>query len=255
VISAPRSSAGRRAHGSRTGSQSDSPGYDIAKRLLDVVVAGAALLLLSVLILLVALAIRLESRGSVFYRSHRVGLDGRELRMLKFRKMRRAAAGPGLTAVNDARFTRLGRFLARTRLDELPQLFNVLAGSMSLVGPRPEDPAFVAMRPADYRTIVQVKPGITGLTQLAFARENEILDEYDPVGDYVRRLLPQKTQIDRLYVARRTFLMDLRIIGWTAIAVLLRSEVAVSRSTGRLNFRRRPRQLITETIGAEEMAG
>ena len=221
------------------------------KRLLDVVVVGTALLFLFPLIGVVALAIKLESRGSVFYRCRRVGLGGREFGMLKFRKMRAAATGSPLTAPDDERFTRLGRFLARTKLDEIPQLWNVLTGSMSLVGPRPEDPSFVALRRADYERILQVRPGITGLSQLAFARENEILDSEDRVGDYVHRLLPQKVRIDRLYVRRRSILMDLRILGWTAITVFFKREVAVHRSTGCLTLRRRPPRLAPESLRAD----
>jgi lipopolysaccharide/colanic/teichoic acid biosynthesis glycosyltransferase len=222
-----------------------------AKRLLDVVVSATALLLLSVVIAAIALAIKVESRGPVFYRCRRVGPGGRELWMLKFRKMPAAAGGPPLTVPDDARFTRIGRHLARTKLDELPQLWNVLTGSMSLVGPRPEDPSFVEQCRADYDEILRVRPGITGLTQLAFAHEGKILDRRDRVGDYVRRLLPQKIQIDRLYVAKRSALMDLRILAWTAIAILFKAEIAVNRSTGRLTLRRRPRLRAQEPCEAE----
>jgi lipopolysaccharide/colanic/teichoic acid biosynthesis glycosyltransferase len=214
------------------------------ERALDFTVALLALLLLIPLIVLIALAIKLDSRGPVFHRCRRVGFRGRELRMLKFRKMSATAAGPRLTARDDDRFTRLGRFLARTKLDEIPQLLNVLTGSMSLVGPRPEDPGFVALGTDDYKRILEVRPGITGLTQLAFARESEILDTEDPVGDYVRRLLPQKMRIDRLYVARRSIGMDVRILWWTGINLLFKSEVAVNRSTGSLSLRRRPAQRV-----------
>jgi lipopolysaccharide/colanic/teichoic acid biosynthesis glycosyltransferase len=224
------------------------------KRLLDAAVAGAALLLLSPLIVILALAIEIESPGPVFFRCRRVGRGGRKFLMLKFRKMRAAATGPALTATEDERFTRLGRFLARTRLDEIPQLWNVVVGDMSLVGPRPEDPSFVALRAADFQGILQVRPGITGLTQLAFLRESELLDAGDPVGDYVRRLLPQKIEIDRLYVARQSVAMDLRILGWTALAVLARREVAVHRSTGRITFRRRPSNEVPEPLPVEAAA-
>jgi lipopolysaccharide/colanic/teichoic acid biosynthesis glycosyltransferase len=223
-----------------------------AKRGLDVLVSATALLLLSVFIAAIALAIKLESRGPVFYRCRRVGPRGRELWMLKFRKMRATAGGPPLTGPDDARFTRIGRHLARTKLDEIPQLWNVLAGSMSLVGPRPEDPSFVELFPADYEEILSVRPGITGLTQLAFAQEGEILDDRDRIGDYVRRLLPQKMHIDRLYVAKRSMLMDLRILAWTAMAVVFRPAIAVHRSSGRLSLRRRPRVRAEEPCEAEE---
>jgi lipopolysaccharide/colanic/teichoic acid biosynthesis glycosyltransferase len=222
-----------------------------AKRALDVVVSAMALLLLSVFIAAIALAIKLESRGPVFYRCRRVGPGGRELWMLKFRKMPAVTEGPALTVPDDARFTRIGRHLARTKLDEIPQLWNVLTGSMSLVGPRPEDPSFVELFPADYDEILRVRPGITGLTQLAFAHEGKILDSRDRVGDYVRRLLPQKIQIDRFYVVKRSTLMDLRILAWTAIAVVFKAEIAVDRSTGRLTLRRRPPVRAEEPCEAE----
>jgi lipopolysaccharide/colanic/teichoic acid biosynthesis glycosyltransferase len=110
---------------------------------------------------------------------------------------------------------------------------------MTLVGPRPEDPAFVGLRSVDYDTILTVKPGITGLCQLAFAKESEILDHEDSVRDYVERLLPQKTALDILYVRHRSLLMDMKILAWTVIAVILRRNVAVHRGSGTLSVRRR----------------
>jgi lipopolysaccharide/colanic/teichoic acid biosynthesis glycosyltransferase len=222
-----------------------------AKRLLDMVAAATLLLVLLPLILIVAAAIRLDSRGPAFYRCRRVGYRGREFAMLKFRKMVHDAAGGALTAPEDARFTRLGRILAKTKLDEIPQLWNVLKGEMSLVGPRPEDAGFVALREEEYRQILRVRPGITGLSQLAFARESEILDPNDRHGHYVTKLLPAKARIDCLYVSRRSLGMDLKILFWTAAAVLLRLDVAVHRQTGRLT-RRRPRvALETQTAHLE----
>jgi lipopolysaccharide/colanic/teichoic acid biosynthesis glycosyltransferase len=207
------------------------------KRGLDLAIAVPVLVVLMPLIVVVAVAIAVESRGPVFYRCLRVGRDGSELWMLKFRKMRDGARGPALAAAQDERFTRLGPFLARTKLDEVPQLWNVVKGEMSLVGPRPEDPSFVEAHRDDYREILSVAPGITGLSQLAFARESEILDPEDRVGHYVNGILPQKIGIDRMYAARRSLRMDLWILWWTAAAVLLRREVAVHRETGRLNLR------------------
>jgi lipopolysaccharide/colanic/teichoic acid biosynthesis glycosyltransferase len=206
----------------------------------DLVVAAVLLAILAVPILIIAGLIRLDSRGPGFYRCRRIGWRGREFRMLKFRKMRDDAAGPALTAVEDERFTRIGRFLANSKLDELPQLWNVLTGEMSLVGPRPEDPSFVEEQALAYERIFQVRPGITGLSQLAFAKESEVLDPDDPVEHYVTNLLPQKVLLDQLYAARRTLAMDLRILFWTAAAVLLRRSVAVHRGTGKMNVRRRP---------------
>jgi len=121
----------------------------------------------------------------------------------------------------------------------------VLRGEMSLVGPRPEDPWFVAMHPDDFAEIVGVKPGVTGLCQLAFAKEGEILDPENRLHDYSQRLLPQKIAIDLLYVQRRTFLFDVKILVWTVVAVLLRKAVAVNRQTGELTLRRRPQAAST----------
>jgi lipopolysaccharide/colanic/teichoic acid biosynthesis glycosyltransferase len=210
------------------------------KRGLDVVLAAMLLVLLALPIAVLALAIRLDSRGPSFYRCRRIGFRGREFRMLKFRKMHDDAAGPALTANGDARFTRIGRFLAETKLDELPQLWNVLKGEMSLVGPRPEDPGFVAEQAGAYQRILEVRPGITGLCQLAFAKESEILDPDDSLRHYLASILPQKVAMDVLYAERCSLLMDLRILGWTVAAVMLRRPVAVHRDSGRMNVRRRP---------------
>ena len=213
----------------------------IGKRLLDLAVAALLLACLLPLVLLVAVALKVSSRGPVFFRSRRVGFLGEEMTMLKFRKMHEGASGVPLTASDDARFTRIGRLLAKSKIDEIPQLWNVLRGQMSLVGPRPEDAGFVKLRREDYAEILTVKPGITGLCQLAFAKEGEILDPARSVEDYVSRLLPQKIALDRLYVQRRSMAMDLRILAWTAFPVLLRRDVTVHRSTGKLTLRRRPK--------------
>lgn len=207
------------------------------KRAVDIAFSAILLVLASPLIAVLALAIRLDSPGPAFYRCRRVGLRGRALPMLKFRKMHDGASGPALSSPDDARFTRLGSFLARTKLDELPQLWNVLKGEMSLVGPRPEDPAFVELRSDAYSTILEVRPGITGLSQLAFASETEVLDPDDRMGHYLNRILPQKIGMDILYAERRTFGMDLKILWWTMRAVVRGRDVAVNRATGRLTPR------------------
>ena len=225
---------------------------DVAlKRLLDIVGAGVVLVLLAPLLVGLAIAVKLESRGPVFYRCRRVGFRGRELHILKFRKMHKDATGPALTVSADDRLTRVGRFVASAKLDELPQLWNVLRGEMSLVGPRPEDPSFVELRPDDFEVILAVKPGITGLSQLAFAKESELLSPVDRLGDYLERFLPQKIALDRLYVSRQTVWVDLRILAWTVAAVLLRRDVAVNRQTTELTRRRRPaaRELGVAPVG------
>jgi lipopolysaccharide/colanic/teichoic acid biosynthesis glycosyltransferase len=211
-----------------------------AKRALDLIVASAMLVVALPIVLCVALAIVVDSRGGVFYRCPRVGRNGRPMWMLKFRKMHRDASGAPLTVADDQRFTRTGRVLARTKLDEVPQLWNVLRGEMSLVGPRPEDSGFVERFRDEYAEILVVKPGITGLSQLAFAKESEIIDADNPVEDYLSRLLPQKVALDRFYAQHRSLLMDVKIICWTGVAVILRRNVAVHRSSGALSLRRRP---------------
>ena len=210
-----------------------------AKRTVDFSVAALILLLTLPIIAIVAVAIVLESRGPVFYRAERVGRNGRRLRMLKFRKMRNDAHGRPLTLGDDDRFTRIGRFLSKAKLDEVPQLWHVLKGEMSLIGPRPEDPKFVAERAADYDEILSVRPGITGLSQIAFAEESDILCKNDPLTHYRERIFPQKIRLDRMYASQPTLAMDFQIIFWTAAAVMLRRQVAVHRGTGKMNLRRR----------------
>ena len=158
--------------------------------------------------------------------------------MLKFRKMHQDTHGPPLTSLNDDRLTRLGSFLTRSKLDELPQLLNVIRDEMSLVGPRPEDPAFVALHEKEYEPVLRAKPGITGLSQLAFAREDRILDRPEFAGRYAERLMPAKLETDMLYISRWSNSLDARILCWTVAAVLFRVEVAVDRRTCSLSVRR-----------------
>jgi lipopolysaccharide/colanic/teichoic acid biosynthesis glycosyltransferase len=211
----------------------------VLKRTLDITVAGLALLALLPVVLAAVILVRLDSPGPAFFRCQRAGFRGRMLRMLKFRKMHDGASGRALTTDDDDRFTRIGIWLARTKLDELPQLWHVLKGEMSLVGPRPEDLEFVQRHSDEYDRILGVRPGITGLSQLAFAEESAILDDVDPLGHYVERLLPQKVGLDRMYASKRSLLLDLRILFWTVAAVLLRRQVAVHRDSGKMNLRRR----------------
>jgi len=204
----------------------------------------AALVLLTVtapVFALIAVAVKVESRGGVFFRCRRVGRDGCEFLVLKFRKMHEHATGAKLTASGDDRFTRFGSFLARTKLDELPQLLNVLKGEMSLVGPRPEDASFVALHRDSFSEVLAVRPGLTGLSQLAFANETQLLEREDPHAFYVERLLPEKIKIDQLYARQQSLRLNLRVLLWTAPTVLFGWSVAVHRETGSLSRRRLPR--------------
>jgi lipopolysaccharide/colanic/teichoic acid biosynthesis glycosyltransferase len=215
------------------------------KRATDAAIALTLLAVITPLLMLIAVAIKLDSRGPVLYRVRRVGYRGRTLMMLKFRKMYHDATGIPLTANADARLTRVGRVLARTRLDELPQLWDVLCGRMSIVGPRPEDPGFVALHADAYERILSVRPGITGLSQLAFAEEHKILKADDLMEDYVTRILPQKIGLDTLYADSYRIRMDLAVLSWTVVTVMLRRPVAVHRSNGHMNLRKRPRVAVT----------
>ncbi|MDQ3671028.1 MAG: sugar transferase, partial [Actinomycetota bacterium] len=201
----------------------------VAARIRDIVAVVVLLVALAPLLGFLALLIKADTRGPVFYRCRRVGLGGRSFEMLKFRKMQVGAEGLPLTSHGDPRLTRVGALLARRKLDELPQLWNVLRGEMSLVGPRPEDSGFVDVYPRDFRVVHRVRPGITGLSQLAFAREGILLDRPDPMTYYVERLLPQKIAIDQLYVLRGSWTGDVAILYWTFRTVLLGTDVAVDR--------------------------
>jgi lipopolysaccharide/colanic/teichoic acid biosynthesis glycosyltransferase len=206
---------------------------------LDISIAFVLLVALAPVLLLVILLIELESPGSPFYRARRTGYQGGDLHVLKFRKMPLHTEGLPLTLAGDQRLTRIGAVMTRTRIDELPQLWNVLRGQMSLVGPRPEDPQFVAMHAHAYERILAVRPGITGWSQLAFADESNILDKSDPVAHYVDVFLPAKVRLDCTYAARPRVRSDLATMGWTALAMLMKIQVSVHRETGRMSRRRR----------------
>lgn len=195
----------------------------MAKRLFDLAVSGLGLLLLAPILLVVALAIKLESPGRVFFRQERVGRFGKTFRIHKFRTMVTDAERQGLqiTVGSDARVTRMGSVLRKYKLDELAQLIDVFVGDMSLVGPRPEVPRYVACYPADVRAIVlSVPPGITDWASIEFKEENSILgDAVDAERVYIEEILPVKLGYYVRYVRERSFMMDLRIIFATLVAV------------------------------------
>lgn len=208
-------------------------------RTLDALVAAFLLLVLLPFIVLSAIAVRLDSPGPAFVRVDRIGWRGGRLRMLKFRKMHDDATGPALTKENDERFTRLGPLLAKLKLDEIPQLWHVLTGDMGLVGPRPESAEFVELHRGEYQAILSVRPGITGLAQIAFAEESRILDDENPVNHYVGHILPQKVALDIMYAQERSVWLNVRVLLWTAAAVVMRRQVAVHRESGKMNLRKR----------------
>jgi lipopolysaccharide/colanic/teichoic acid biosynthesis glycosyltransferase len=193
----------------------------LLKRAFDLVIASAALLLLLPVLLAVAVWIRLDSPGPVFFRQLRVGCHGQPFRIVKFRTMRAAPPGgaPELTVAGDPRITRAGAFLRRSRLDELPQLINVLCGHMSLVGPRPEVPRYVAHYPPALRArALSVRPGITDPSSLAWLDEAAVLAAAaDPEREYIDRILPAKLQAAVDYAERATLASDLGVLWRTML--------------------------------------
>ena len=192
-----------------------------SKRTLDLVVGSLGLALASPNLAGIVVATRLSrDPGPVIHRARRVGQDGRVFTVLKIRTMAINTGGPRLTGHDDPRVTPIGRVLRRYRLDELPQLINVVRGEMSLVGPRPEDPAFVDFANPLHRKVFMAKPGITGLAQLQFHDEAHLLVGVDPERRYREEILPAKLRLDAEYLDRRSTLLDLQILLRTVGAVL-----------------------------------
>jgi lipopolysaccharide/colanic/teichoic acid biosynthesis glycosyltransferase len=188
----------------------------IGERCFDLTVTIVLLPVICLLAAAIAVAIYIDSPGPVIYRSRRVGRDGELFEMLKFRKMRREAGTDPITLDDDERFTPIGHVLARTRLDELPQVWNVLRGEMRLVGPRPELECFVDEFADEYREILTVTPGITGNAQLRFIDERSLLGGPDPMQAYRERVMPEKITIDLDYVHTHSLAGDLLILARTA---------------------------------------
>ena len=193
------------------------------KRIFDVVASGLGLLVLSPFFLLLAVWIKLDSAGPVFYRQVRVGRYNRNFRLFKFRSMRVGADKKGLITVGgrDPRVTRSGYFIRKYKLDELPQLINVLLGDMSLVGPRPEVRKYVEMYTSEQLHVLDVRPGITDMASIRYRNENELLAEAeDPEAYYIREIMPDKLKINLEYVAKHSFWFDMNLIFKTITEVV-----------------------------------
>lgn len=187
----------------------------MAKRLFDILFALLFLLLLAPLLLLMALLVAITSPGGAFFRQVRVGRGGKEFRLLKFRTMRPGSEAKGQITVGgrDPRITGIGYFLRKSKLDELPQLINVLVGDMSIVGPRPEVPKYVALYTPEQRKVLNVRPGITSAASVAYIDENELLGRSDdPERTYVEEVMPAKLALDLIYVKEIGLWTDLRIL-------------------------------------------
>jgi lipopolysaccharide/colanic/teichoic acid biosynthesis glycosyltransferase len=196
----------------------------IGKRLFDIAASGVGLILLSPVLVVIALLVKLDSSGSVFFRQERVGRNGRVFRIYKFRTMRSETSDKGaqLTVSDDPRITRIGTTLRHYKLDELPQLINVLVGEMSLVGPRPEVPRYVAAWEDRIKSIVlSVRPGLTALASIEFRNESALLAaSEDPERKYLDEIAPAKNKLAVLYVQNWSFWLDIKIIGKTFAAIL-----------------------------------
>jgi lipopolysaccharide/colanic/teichoic acid biosynthesis glycosyltransferase len=204
-------------------------------RALDVALVLVAMPFALLVGAVLALAVFLDSPGPIFYRSRRIGRGGEPFAMLKFRTMVRDAAGPPISAHGDERYTPLGRWLARSRLDELPQLWNVLRGEMRLVGPRPEVEDFVRNYPSQYERILSVPPGLTGPAQVEFAWEGEVLaaaEAVDRARVYRESILPLKLEIDLSYAEHHSVRGDLGLLARTLALPVVRSWRLLRRLLG-----------------------
>jgi lipopolysaccharide/colanic/teichoic acid biosynthesis glycosyltransferase len=196
----------------------------LVKQAFDIFASAAALLMLAPFFGLIALAIKRDSPGPVFYRGERMGRGGKIFKILKFRTMferPESYQGPRVTAHDDTRITPLGQWLRDTKLNELPQFWNVLKGEMSMVGPRPEDPSIAKTWPLDvWKEVLSVRPGVTSPASIQYRNEESLLSTGSVMSQYVQEIGPDKIRLDQLYVRHRSFLLDLDVILWTALIML-----------------------------------
>ncbi|QEG22330.1 sugar transferase [Mariniblastus fucicola] len=193
------------------------------KRLFDIVLSLTGIIVLSPVMLVCALLVKLTSKGPVFFEQIRVGKNFQPFGILKFRSMVVDAEklGAQITADRDPRITSIGRILRKTKLDELPQLINVLKGDMSLVGPRPEVPKYVELFEEDFRKLLQVRPGITDIASIEYRFEEEILAQSsDPTQTYIEEILPAKIKLGEQYVNKSSVLFDVQLIFKTFLTIV-----------------------------------
>jgi len=187
----------------------------IVKRTIDIFLSSLGIILLSPVFLLVAIFVKLDSRGPAMFVHERIGKDFKPFGLYKFRTMihNPTGKGPSITAEGDPRITRAGKILRKTKIDELPQIFNVLKGEMSFVGPRPEAEKYVELFKDDYEEILKIRPGITDYAAIEFRDEEAILGKYDNVEEgYVKEVLPQKIRLYKKYIREKGFLKDLHLM-------------------------------------------
>lgn len=193
------------------------------KRLFDIVASFIGLVILLPVFLVVAVAIKLDSEGPIFFRQIRVGKDGKIFKIYKFRTMVINAEKKGgqITVEGDRRITGIGHFLRKYKIDELPQLINVLRGDMSIVGPRPEVPKYVAMYDENQRSILRIRPGITDLASIEYKDENSILAKSDnPEKTYVEEIMPRKIELNFEYIKNISIVYDIKLILKTIFRII-----------------------------------
>lgn len=192
------------------------------KRIFDIISSLFGLILLSPFMLIIAILIKLDSKGPIFFKQVRVTKNGREFKIFKYRTMRVGSDKfSQITVGKDSRITKVGDFLRKYKLDEIPQLINVLIGDMSLVGPRPEVPKYVALYTEEQREILKVRAGITDYASIEFSNENDILaNETDPEKAYIEKIMPRKIELNKKYLSEISVMTDIKIILLTIKKIL-----------------------------------
>lgn len=195
----------------------------VVKRLFDIIASGLGLVVLAIPMLIISLVIKLDSEGEVLFKQERVGLNGVPFKIFKFRTMVADAPSKGreITVGADSRITKVGNILRKAKLDELPQLINVFLGDMSLVGPRPEVPGYVAMYTPEQRSVLKVRPGITDLASIEYRDESKVLAEAsDPEKTYIDEIMPHKLKLNMEYIENLGLFYDIGLIFRTFLAIL-----------------------------------
>lgn len=192
------------------------------KRIFDIVSSLFGLIVLSPFMLIIAILIKIDSKGPIFFKQVRVTKNGREFKIFKYRTMRVGSDKYSqITVGKDSRITKVGDFLRKYKLDEIPQLINVLLGDMSLVGPRPEVPKYVALYTEEQREILKVRAGITDYASIEFSNENDILaNETDPEKAYIEKIMPRKIELNKKYLSEISVITDIKIILLTIKKIL-----------------------------------
>ena len=202
--------------------------YFVIKRLFDLVTSIIVLIITSPVLILVGLIIFTQFDGPIFFRQIRIGKFEKEITIYKFRSMKNNTDFDSkITSKNDQRVTKFGTFIRRYKIDELPQLFNVIAGNMSIVGPRPENGKFISLLSDEDKIYYKIKPGITSPASIVFRNENDLIQENDAESFYVNEILPIKTILNNRYYKEMSFSYDLKIIFATAISILFKSKMSL----------------------------